>query len=69
MEVLLEKVWLNAGALGLLTISGWAMWWFEHRERVSLTKERLDIFREMLALSSELKTTMDRILELVKEKK
>ena len=32
MEELLKSIWVQGGAFGLFSASGWAMFWFERKE-------------------------------------
>lgn len=61
MEELLKSVYAQAGAFGLLAISGWLMWWFERTERVKIQAKRDELLEIVLKFMSEQKDMIEKI--------
>jgi hypothetical protein len=47
MESILNSAWAQGGAIGLLVVSGWILWWLERRERMQLQSKH-EVFLEAL---------------------
>lgn len=63
MEELIKSVYTQAGALGLLAISGWLLWWFERKERLKIQQKRDDLLETILNFMHEQKDTIEKISE------
>lgn len=63
MEELLKSVWIQAGAMGILTISGWLMWWLERKERIQLLNNRLELSERFLNFMHEQKDVIEKLTE------
>ena len=63
MEELLKSVWVQAGAMGILTISGWLMWWLERKERLEILKNRLELAERFLNFMHEQKDVIEKLTE------
>lgn len=63
MEELLKSVWIQAGAMGILTISGWLMWWLERKERLELLRSRLELSERFLNFMHEQRDVIEKLTE------
>lgn len=63
MDTLLNNIYAQAGALGLLTISGWVMWYLERKERLSLQQKKDMMLEELIRFMSEQKDIIEKISE------
>lgn len=63
MEELLKSVWVQAGAMGILTISGWLMWWLERKERLEILRNRLELSERFLNFMHEQKDVIEKLTE------
>lgn len=63
MEELLKSVWIQAGAMGILTISGWVMWWLERKERLDLVKTQRELSERFLNFMHEQKDVIEKLTE------
>jgi hypothetical protein len=63
MEELLRSVWVQAGAMGILTISGWLMWWLERKERLEILRHRLELSEKFLNFMHEQKDVIEKLTE------
>jgi len=61
MEALLSNVYAQAGAMGLLTLSGWMLWLLERKERRALFEKYDQVFRTSLRLNIELKKSIETL--------
>jgi len=59
MEELLNSIYAQTGALGLLAISGWMMWWFERKERLNVRTKYDEMYVNYMSITSELKDIME----------
>lgn len=63
MEELLNNIWVQAGAAGLFSISGWAMWWLERKERLA-TQQKLDTSLErFITFMNDYKDLLEKVTE------
>lgn len=69
MEALLSNVYAQAGAFGLLALSGWVVWYFERRERKVLFEKYDQVFRTSLRLNLELKKSVEALSETLELRK
>lgn len=63
MEELLKTVWVEGGALGLLAISGWAMFWFERQERQRLQLKVEDLLQSLTKFMDEQGKTIEDLAD------
>ncbi len=63
MESILEAVWLQYGALGLLSISGYVLWWLERKERMKLAGDYYALFEITLESDKELRILLSQLVE------
>lgn len=61
MEQLLNSVWAQAGAIGLLAASGWIVYYFERIERLKVQAKRDILLEQLLAFMNEQKDTIEKI--------
>jgi len=63
METIVTNVWIQAGALGLLAISGWYMWWTERKERIELSHKYQQLIQKTLESNLELRGLLEELIE------
>lgn len=63
MEELIRSVWLQAGAFGLLTISGYVLYYYERKKTSELEQNYLDMLRKSIELNMQLKETLRELSE------
>lgn len=63
MEELLKSVWAQAGAIGLLAISGWVVYYFERLERLKVQAKRDILLEQLLGFMHEQKDTIEKVAE------
>lgn len=63
METILESVWLQAGAFGVLTTTGWFIWWLERKERLRLQEKIEELLPTITNFMSEQEKTIKDLSE------
>lgn len=63
MEELLRTAWAEGGAVGLLAISGWLMWWFERKERIRLQLKVEDLLQSLTKFMDEQGKTIEDLAD------
>lgn len=63
MEELIKSAYSQGGALGLLAISGWVLWWFERKERLAIQAKRDALLETILNFMNEQKDIIEKISE------
>lgn len=63
MEELIKSIYTQGGALGLLAASGWILWWFERKERLSIQQKRDALLETILNFMHEQKDIIEKISE------
>ena len=63
MEVLLQSVWAQGGAIGLLIVSGWALFWLERKERMRLQLKVEDLLKSLTEFMDEQEKTIEDLAD------
>lgn len=61
MEELLKNAWIQGGAVGLLIVSGWIMWWLERAERILVQQRRDSLLENFLKFMTDYKDLLEKI--------
>lgn len=63
MQELLNSVWAQAGAIGLLAASGWIVYYLERLERLKVQAKRDILLEQLLTFMHEQKDTIEKVAE------
>lgn len=66
MEALLKSIWVQAGAFGLLAVTGWAVAWMERKRADRLEDRSMRTNERLLTVLTENTAELIRINERLK---
>lgn len=68
MKEILQSVWLQGGAVGLLAVGGWVMFWIERRDHRETRKRAERAADERSSATNDALVENARVLQLLAER-
>lgn len=68
MEGVITNAYIQGGALGLLFVVLLAVWYLERRERLSIQKHNIQLYKQLFDLTIELKVSSMKFLEYLEKR-